>query len=109
MLRHHADAIPLAETADELLLEPGKLKAGPFDFEHLGHVAADHPADVYASLLLAVGAHVGLLPRRPAAILPPVAASCPRRRTTYQMPLFLPRRVARTTSLAADSVGFLPV
>src|SRR5215213_5411672 len=65
MLGDHADAVALTQTADEVFLEPRKLEAATLDVEHLGHIAANHPADVNPHLLLWLGAHRGLLPCRP--------------------------------------------
>ena len=45
-LGDHADAVPLPQALEEILLRPGELEAPPFGLEHLGHIAADHPADV---------------------------------------------------------------
>ena len=46
-LGDHADAVALAEAAEEVLLVPGELEALLFDRQDLGHVAADHPADMH--------------------------------------------------------------
>ena len=43
----------------------GNSKLSRFDRQDLGHVAADHPADVDANFLFLVGLHAGLLPCRP--------------------------------------------
>jgi hypothetical protein len=45
-LGHHADAVPLPQAAEEVVLGPGELEAGEFDRHHVGHVPADHPPDV---------------------------------------------------------------
>src|SRR5207249_6731685 len=60
LLGDHADAVALAEAAEEVFLGPGELEALLLGLEDLGHVAADHPADVAADLLLLrpVSAHV---------------------------------------------------
>jgi hypothetical protein len=73
MLGHHADAISLPQATNEFLLEPGELERGPFDVQHLRHVAPDHPADMHPKLWLFAAAacsrlierHGGLLPCRP--------------------------------------------
>jgi hypothetical protein len=43
---HHADAVALAQTADEIVFVPRKLEALLLDREHFGHIAADHPTNV---------------------------------------------------------------
>ena len=58
LLGHHADAVPLAQAAEEVFLRPGEVEAELLGLKHLRHVAADHPADMDAQLLLWVGAHV---------------------------------------------------
>src|SRR5262249_52124925 len=60
----HADAVALAQTAEEVLLGPGEFKAGLLGLQDLRHIAADHPADVDAHLFLfrSTSAHDGLLP-----------------------------------------------
>src|SRR5262249_1568246 len=52
LLGDHADAVALAQAAEEVLLGPGELEALLLGLEHLGHVPADHPADVDANLFL---------------------------------------------------------
>ena len=52
VLGDHADAVALAQHAEELLLAPGILEARVLDGQDLGHVAADHPADMDADLRL---------------------------------------------------------
>src|SRR5690606_5733334 len=59
-LGDHANAVALPQAADEVFFEPGKFKAAALDVEHLRHVAADHPTNVDADLLLRIGAHRGL-------------------------------------------------
>ena len=49
-LGDHADAVPLPEHAEELLLAPGELETRMLDGQNLGHVAPDHPANVHAGL-----------------------------------------------------------
>jgi hypothetical protein len=68
MFSHHADTIALPETIDEVLFEPGELEAFFFDIQDLGHIASDHPADVYSDFLFLVGMHAGLLPCRPVTV-----------------------------------------
>ena len=51
--------------ADEIVFEPRKLEALGLDGQHLGHVAANHPADMNPHFLFLVDLHVGLLPCRP--------------------------------------------
>src|SRR5262249_38413271 len=48
----HADAVALAQTAEEVLLGPGVLEGFLFRLQDLRHVATNHPADVDANLLL---------------------------------------------------------
>ncbi len=52
VLGDHADAVPLAEDAEKLLLAPGILEAGVLDGQNFGHVATDHPANMDADLSL---------------------------------------------------------
>ncbi len=52
LLGDHADAVALAEHAQELLLAPGILETGVLDGQNFGHVATDHPADMDADLSL---------------------------------------------------------
>src|SRR5271157_4370350 len=49
-LGNHADAVPLTEDPEELLLAPGILETRMLDGQDLGHVAANHPANMYSSL-----------------------------------------------------------
>jgi hypothetical protein len=66
VLRNHADAIALPQTANKVVVNPGKLEALAFDLQDFGHVAADHPPNVNADFLLLLGRHGGgLLPCRP--------------------------------------------
>ena len=58
LLRDHTDAISLPETSNEIILAPGKLKAGVLDSKHRRHVSANHPANMNAHRF---GFHVGLL------------------------------------------------
>jgi hypothetical protein len=64
VLGHHANAIALAQTAQEILLGPGVFETLLFRLEDFGHVAANHPADMDASLFFfrTTRAHDGLLP-----------------------------------------------
>src|SRR5438552_1780946 len=50
LLSDHADAVALAQTAEEVLLGPGVVEAGLLGLQDLGHVAANHPANVHADL-----------------------------------------------------------
>src|SRR5215471_5559624 len=52
LLGHHADAIALAQAAQKVLFGPCEFKAVLLGLENLRHVAADHPANVHADLLL---------------------------------------------------------
>src|SRR5262249_61781222 len=52
LLGHHADAVALPQAAEEVLFRPGILEALLLGLQDFGHVAADHPADVHADLLL---------------------------------------------------------
>src|SRR5207248_9923962 len=65
LLGDHADAVPLAEAAKEVLFGPGVLEALLLGLQDLGHVPADHPAYVDADLLLLglVRAHTDTSPR----------------------------------------------
>jgi hypothetical protein len=94
VLGHHADAIALPQAADEFFLEPGELEAGSLDVEHLLHIAADHPADVYAELwlVLVLDGHGGLLPCRPVSVALAAASDSLGGRARYQMPKNLPSR-----------------
>jgi hypothetical protein len=65
VLRDHADAVALAQASNKVLLEPRELETFVFDVQDFGHIAADHPPDVNANLLLLVKTHAGLLPCRP--------------------------------------------
>src|SRR5262249_58173248 len=62
---HHADAVALPQTAQKVFLRPGVFETFLFGLEDFRHVAAYHPADVYARLFLLnpTRAHDGLLPR----------------------------------------------
>src|SRR5262245_19422378 len=51
LLGDHADAVALAQAAQEVFLCPGKLEALLFRLQDFRHVAPDHPADVNAKLL----------------------------------------------------------
>src|SRR5262249_36231934 len=44
-LGDHADAVPLPEAFQEIVLGPGELEAVPLGPEDVGHVTADHPPD----------------------------------------------------------------
>tara|TARA_Y100000310_G_scaffold322161_1_gene380829 strand:- start:3861 stop:4103 length:243 start_codon:yes stop_codon:yes gene_type:complete len=46
MLRNHADAVALPQTADEVFFHPRGVIALEFDGEYLGKVSVEHPADV---------------------------------------------------------------
>ena len=54
VLGDHADAVALAQAAEEVFLGPGELEALLLGLQDLGHVAADHPADMDADLFLLV-------------------------------------------------------
>src|SRR5689334_3193615 len=62
VLGHHADAVPLAEAANKIVLRPGKLEAALLDLVDLGHIPPDHPADMDAQRLLRLGVHRQALP-----------------------------------------------
>src|SRR5208337_1645211 len=47
-LGNHADAVPLTEDPEELLLAPRILETRMLDGQDLGHVAANHPADMHS-------------------------------------------------------------
>jgi len=57
MFGYHANAIALAQTADELFFEPGELEAPALDFEHFRHVTPYHPTYMNAQLRLVVNGH----------------------------------------------------
>ena len=59
---NHADAIALAEAAEEILLGPGEFETLRFDLQDFGHIAANHPANVNACLFFfgTTRAHDGL-------------------------------------------------
>jgi hypothetical protein len=48
---HHADAIPLAEAAKEVLFAPGMSEGVVLNPKDLGHIPTDHPTDVDAEFL----------------------------------------------------------
>ena len=50
VLGHHADAVALPQAAEEVLLGPGEFEAELLGLQDLGHVPANHPADVDAGL-----------------------------------------------------------
>src|SRR5262249_41245538 len=66
MLGDHADAVALAQAAEEVFLGPGELEALLLGLEDFGHVPPNHPADVDARLFLlrATRAHTDTSPRR---------------------------------------------
>ncbi len=87
LLRHHPDAVPLAQAAEEVFLSPGIFKTLLFGLEDFGHVPADHPANMDANLFLlcpvSIHADSPLLPlRRGARSPPPWAATLPLSRGT---------------------------
>jgi hypothetical protein len=49
---HHANAVALAKTTNEVFFAPGELEPVVFGLEHFRHVAPDHPTDVDSQLLL---------------------------------------------------------
>ena len=59
---HHADAVPLTQTAEEILVRPRELEAGRFNAENFLHVAADQPANLNVQMftLFTNRAHEGL-------------------------------------------------
>ncbi len=81
MLRDHADAIALPQAAQEIFLGPGEFKALLFGLKYLGHVAANHPANMDACLFFfrATRAHTDTSPPRRRASPPwvyPVPRVC---------------------------------
>jgi phosphoribosylformylglycinamidine synthase len=46
-LGHHANAVALPQTADEIVFRPGKFKAPLFNGQDLGHIPANHPANMH--------------------------------------------------------------
>src|SRR5262249_24321499 len=65
LLGNHADAVPLAQAAEEVFFGPRVLKAVLFRLQHFRHIAANHPANMDADLLLLCSpcAHSGTSPR----------------------------------------------
>src|SRR5262249_26764481 len=63
LLGHHADAVALAQAAQEVFLGPRVLEAILLGLQDFRHVPADHPADVDPNLiqLLTAGTHPPLL------------------------------------------------
>ena len=47
---NHPDAVPLTEDPEEFLLAPGILETRMLDGQDLGHVAANHPANMHSGL-----------------------------------------------------------
>src|SRR5690606_7668518 len=47
VLGHHANAVSLPQAGKEILFAPGELEAGLLDFEHLGHIPPNEPADLH--------------------------------------------------------------
>ena len=60
---HHADTVPLSETAEKILLGPHIFKAGSLDFENFRHIPANEPANLNFQILLlrVTRTHDGLL------------------------------------------------
>src|SRR5438132_12141382 len=58
VLGDHADAVALAQAAEEVFLGPGVVEALLLGRQDFGHVAADHPADVDANLVLQVSSGI---------------------------------------------------
>src|SRR5947208_16939361 len=52
MLSDHADAVSLAQAAQEILFRPCEFKTLLFGLQDLRHIAANHPANVDACLFL---------------------------------------------------------
>ncbi len=52
LLGHHADAVALAQAAQEILLRPGVFKTLLLRLQHFRHVPTDHPPDMHANLFL---------------------------------------------------------
>ena len=46
VLGDHADAVPLAEMSEEVLLGPRLLETRSLDLQHLGHIPTYQPADL---------------------------------------------------------------
>jgi len=67
---HHADAVALPETAGEVLVGPGELERLALDADHLGHIPADHPADMDAQAAALNRLHVQRSVFRPDAGVP---------------------------------------
>jgi hypothetical protein len=62
MLGHHANAIALAQTTDEIIFRPWEFETLALDRQNLLHIAPDHPSNVHANVLFTHGMHRGLLP-----------------------------------------------
>src|SRR5262249_1946297 len=73
LLGNHADAVALSETAEEVLLVPGEFETGLFRLQNLGHITADHPANMDARLFFfrTTRAHERIPPPRLSARNPP--------------------------------------
>src|SRR5262245_32889651 len=73
LLGDHADAVALAEAAEEIFLGPRVLEALLLGVQDFGHVAPDHPADMHADLFLLrlVSAHSDTSPRHGKRAKPP--------------------------------------
>src|SRR5262249_58586816 len=52
VLGDHADAVPLPQAAEEVVLGPGEVEAAVLGAQNLRHVSPDHPADVHANPVL---------------------------------------------------------
>jgi len=63
LLGDHADAVALAQAAEEVLFGPGEFEALRFGLQDFGHVAANYPADMDLEPLFFSlgGGHVFLL------------------------------------------------
>src|SRR5580700_5241041 len=63
VLGHHADAVALPQTAQEVFLGPRVIEGGALDGEHIVHIAPDEPADLNFQFLFRnfFLAHEGLL------------------------------------------------
>jgi hypothetical protein len=46
MFGHHADAISLPQTADEIVFQPREFETISLDRQHFGHVSTNHPTDM---------------------------------------------------------------
>ena len=57
-LCHHPDAVPLPQTACEILIGPGKFKGFSFNLENFSHVSTDHPSHVDLKEVLLEWYHV---------------------------------------------------